>query len=127
MVPPLVAINAKYYGRKVALYVACIMYISIILTALIFHLLFSTLGITPESGRQIADVAQFKLDYTFWMNIVFAGIAALAVWLHKQHVKEHLKEKKQPEMKEIGTKQIIVYLFILILSGGLVSYFVNVF
>ena len=61
MVPPLVAINAKYYGRKVALYVACIMYISIILTALIFHLLFSTLGITPESGRQIADVAQFKL------------------------------------------------------------------
>jgi uncharacterized protein len=33
MVPPLVRVNAKYYGWKLALYIAGTMYVSIVLTA----------------------------------------------------------------------------------------------
>jgi len=40
MVPPLVAVNIKYYGKKVAFYIAVIMYISIVFTALILNGIF---------------------------------------------------------------------------------------
>ena len=69
MVPPLVKINAKYYGWRVALYIAGIMYISIVVTALALHYGFLALGITPESEREIGEVARFKVDYTLFMNI----------------------------------------------------------
>ena len=49
MVPPLVAINAKYDGKRVALYIAGVMWVSIVLTATLLHALFSAVGITPES------------------------------------------------------------------------------
>ncbi len=122
MVPPLVAINAKYYGLKVALYIAAIMYVSIIITAVILHISFAMLGITPQSGQQITEVAQFKLDYTFWMNIVFMGVAILAVSLHRQHVKEHKQGKMEHGSSKLSIKRLTVYLFIAILSCGLLLY-----
>jgi MFS family permease len=122
MVPPLVAINAKYYGMKVALYIAGIMFVSIILTAVILHVTFAILGITPESGRQVTEIAQFKLDYTFWLNIVFAGLAILSVWLHKQHVRQHVAETGDSSENGLSFKRMMVYLFIALLAGGLASY-----
>ncbi|MEJ2471628.1 MAG: permease, partial [Desulfuromonadales bacterium] len=35
MVPPLVAVNAKYYGWRLALYIAGIMFVAIVITALL--------------------------------------------------------------------------------------------
>ncbi|MCA9434059.1 MAG: permease, partial [Candidatus Omnitrophica bacterium] len=57
MVPPLVMVNKKYYGWRVALYIAVIMFISIVATALILHTAFTLLGLTPESGKKAGDVA----------------------------------------------------------------------
>ena len=82
MVPPLVEINAHYYGRRVALYIAGVMYVSIVCTALVLHYSFALLGVLPESTRAVRDVAQFKLDYTFWMNLVAAGLAGWLAWLN---------------------------------------------
>jgi hypothetical protein len=48
------------------------------------HMIFGVLGIVPESSRQVSDVARFELDYTFYLNIVFAIVAAVMVWLHRQ-------------------------------------------
>jgi uncharacterized protein len=80
MVPPLVEINARYYGWRVALYIAAVMYVSIVLTAILLHYAFAMLGLTPESSRAVKDVAQFKIDYTFWMNLVALGLMG---WLMK--------------------------------------------
>jgi hypothetical protein len=122
MVPPLVHINAKYYGWKVALYIAGIMYISIVLTALILNGLFSVLGIVPESARVVSEITQFKIDYTFWMNIVFAIIAAALIWLNKAYLKNH--PMKMMKMEGAGRlKKAAVTLFILINAAGL-SFFV---
>ncbi|HCI72259.1 MAG TPA: permease, partial [Balneola sp.] len=74
MVPPLVHINAKYYGWKVALYIAGIMFVSIVATALILNSAFSFFGIIPESAKVVQEVTQFKIDYTFWMNIAFTMV-----------------------------------------------------
>ncbi|MDX1501256.1 MAG: hypothetical protein R3325_02755 [Thermoanaerobaculia bacterium] len=59
MVPPLVAVNAKSYGKRVALYIAGVMLVSIVATALVLHYAFAALGITPESGRAIEHVSRF--------------------------------------------------------------------
>ena len=83
MVPPLVEINARYYGWRIALYIAAVMYVSIVCTALILHYSFALLGITPQSARAVKDVAQFKLDYTFWMNLAALGLVGWLAWLNR--------------------------------------------
>lgn len=81
MVPPLVKVNAKYYGWRVALYIAGIMYVSIVTTAIILHYGFLWTGLTPESSRQAADIVQFKIDYTFYLNIAAIGLVGGMLWL----------------------------------------------
>lgn len=92
MVPPLVAVNARYYGWCVALYIAAVMYVSIVCTALILHYSFALLGVTPESARAVKDVAQFKLDYTFWMNLVAVGLVGWLAWLNHAWHRENQAE-----------------------------------
>ena len=53
MVPPLVAINAKYYGRRVALYIAGVMWVSIVVTAMTLH------GSSPCSASSPRAVGRF--------------------------------------------------------------------
>ena len=97
MVPPLVAVNAKYYGWRVALYIAGVMYVSIVVTALLLSALFGLLGITPESGRQVTEIVQFEADYTLWLNLVFVVVAALLVWLSRRHAARHGRMEHEME------------------------------
>jgi len=118
MVPPLVHINAKYYGWRVALYIAGVMYISIVLTALILNGLFTVFGIVPESARVVSEITQFKIDYTFWMNIAFTFIAGALLWLNKMYLQNH--DMKMMKMEGGGKlKKGAVVLFILINLIGL--------
>jgi len=118
MVPPLVHINAKYYGWRVALYIAGVMYISIVFTALILNGLFTFFGIVPESARVVSEITQFKIDYTFWMNIVFTVIAGILIWLNKRYLQNH--KMKMIDMEGGGKlKNAAVSLFILINLVGL--------
>ncbi len=125
MVPPLVMINAKYYGWRVALYIAVVMFVSIVLTALAMHYSFAALGITPESSRRVEDVAQFALDYTFYMNVVFVLLAAGLIWLHKRHCREAKSSMDHEMGEEIGMKRIIALLFLVVLLVGLVVFLVT--
>jgi len=121
MVPPLVHINAKYYGWRVALYIAGIMYVSIVATALILNGLFSLLGIVPESARVVSEITQFKIDYTFWMNIGFTVIAGVLVWLHKKYKQSH--GMKMIDMEGGGKiKKVAVTIFIIINVLGLAAF-----
>jgi uncharacterized protein len=120
MVPPLVKINAKYYGWRVALYIAAVMYVSIVFTAMILDLLFSGLNILPESTRSIKETAQFAVDYTLWMNILFIAIAVGLVVLHRQHVANNNMEKHK-DGGNLTMKRAVVYFFIAVLFGGLMS------
>jgi hypothetical protein len=95
MVPPLVEINARYYGWRVALYIAAVMYASIVCTALILHYGFAVLGVTPESERAVKEVAQFKLDYTFWMNLAAVGLVVWLSWLNRSWHRHNKKEAMQ--------------------------------
>jgi uncharacterized membrane protein YraQ (UPF0718 family) len=89
MVPPLVAVNARYYGWRVALYIAGVMFVSVVVTAVALHIAFDALGITPESGRAVDEVTRFAVDYTFWLNLAMAGLASWLVWLSRRGSKGH--------------------------------------
>jgi uncharacterized membrane protein YraQ (UPF0718 family) len=120
MVPPLVKVNAKYYGWRVALYIAGIMYVSIIVTAIILHYGFLWLGMMPESSREAGDVAQFKLDYTFYMNLIAVALAGVMLWLRRRHrqMGDGGGHDHDHGGGGIGVQDVVTGLFILLLLGG---------
>lgn len=122
MVPPLVMINAKYYGKKIALYIAGIMYISIVATALILHNIFALFSIIPESSKKVEDIAQFAFDYTFFLNIGFVITAIILIWLAKKY-KETTNTKRGMDMPGSSkTKRVIALLFAIIVFAGLIIF-----
>ncbi|MBD3157100.1 hypothetical protein GF369_04710 [Candidatus Peregrinibacteria bacterium] len=74
-VPPAIKINARYYGWPFALYIALITALSAIITGIAVHVLFGALGMLPTHANNIQELAAFKIDYTFWLNIVALCIA----------------------------------------------------
>ena len=120
MVPPLVKVNAKYYGWRVALYIAGIMYVSIIATAIILHYGFYWLDLMPETSREAGEVAQFALDYTFYMNLVAVALTAVMLWLRRRHRRLGGGEGVHDHDGNggIGVQDVVTGVFILALLGG---------
>lgn len=128
MVPPLVKINAKYYGWRVAFYIAAVMYASVVATALILHYGFYFTGLTPESARRVEHIAQFELDYTLVLNAIAVGLVGLMIYLRHVH-RTHQAEGRGGHHHDHdhggggwGVQDVVTYLFIAILLGGLISY-----
>jgi hypothetical protein len=130
LVPPMVRVNAKYYGWRLALYIAGVMYVSIVITALIMHFAYSILHILPESNRAIAEVTRFNVDYTFWLNGICLLVAVILIYLHLKD-KQYRKHKEHSHGQHQGhdhhkasPKRIIVFCFTLILIGGAITQFI---
>jgi hypothetical protein len=106
MVPPLVAVNAKYYGWKTATYIAGIMYASIVLTAITLHYTFAVLDVMPTSAREVEEVAQFKIDYSFWMNIFAVLVTGVLIFSHHRYIKikkmDMIDDSKGLNLKKIA-------------------------
>ncbi len=56
-----------------------VMYFSIVCTVLLLHYSYAFMEITAKSANQLKDISQFKLDYTFWLNVVAIGLVG---WLN---------------------------------------------
>jgi uncharacterized membrane protein YraQ (UPF0718 family) len=127
MVPPLVATNAEYYGWKTALYIAGIMFVSIVTTALLLNGTFTLLGWVPEGARQIAELTQFKIDYTFWMNVVSVIVVGVHVYLRRQHRRMHEDGHGGHDhgSEGLSLKRAVVYVFIAVLLAGLAAFVVT--
>lgn len=87
MVPPLVRVNARYYGWKTALYIAAVMYVSIVITALGLHYCYMLIGIMPQSSRDIAEVSSFEINYTLFLNMAAFALAGGLIWLSRRKQK----------------------------------------
>jgi hypothetical protein len=124
MVPPLVAVNAKYYGWKTAIYIAVIMYVSIVLTAITLHYAFAVLDVMPTSARKVEEVAQFKIDYSFWLNIFALLVTGVLVFSHQRYMK--IKKMDMKDASEgLSFKKVATYLTLLILIGGFFVFLLN--
>ncbi len=90
IVLPLLDVYRRYYGWKMAVYIAAVFYATMVVAALIMDVAFNALGWSPQSRPDMhAEMVHFSLDYTFWLNIAF-GLLALALFaLVRRHPMEH--------------------------------------
>lgn len=110
-----------------ALYIAGIMYVSIMATALILNGAFALLGLIPEGKSDVAQLTQFKLDYTFFLNMVAALIAAaqgVLSWQQKKHA-DSGSNHDHDDGEGLSVKRLATYVFLVLLAGGLVAYVVT--
>ncbi|MDX1682052.1 MAG: permease [Phycisphaeraceae bacterium] len=130
MVPPLVKVNARYYGWRVAIYLAGVMYVSMVTTALLLHYGLLMMEIDVSSTRRMDEVTRFKLDYTFWMNVVAVGVVGLMLWLRSrggeesgddhEHDQEHDHEEDH-DGGGVELQDIVTWLALALVGGGLIA------
>jgi len=108
------------------LYIAGIMYASIVATALILHYLFYFTGLTPESSRKIETVTQFAIDYSFYLNLAAIVVTGCMLYLSKQHKLRMASKSKHQHHDHGGSgldlQGIVTWIFIAVLAGGLLSW-----
>ena len=92
IVPPALKINARYYGFNFAAYLAFIFTVSAIIAGVGVHVVFGLLGILPEGAKTIDELSKFKLDYTFYLNIVSIVLAAGLYYLKRQSKDLHVHD-----------------------------------
>lgn len=80
---PVIRVHARFYGWKMAGYVAALFLAALIITAIAVHYGFVWLGVDAQSASKglIDPEDRFAIDYTFWLNLVFLGLTAAFGWL----------------------------------------------
>ena len=84
IVLPIVAAYRKYYGTAFALRITALMFLTMALAALAVDVLFSAVGLIPDTRPSTKDVfGSIEVDYKLVLNavatIVFAALLALTV------------------------------------------------
>ncbi|TWT35342.1 putative permease [Posidoniimonas corsicana] len=82
---PVLRINAKYYGWKMAMYILAVFLVVLVTASLLLHYGFAALSLLPEGGSResVEPAERFKFDYTFFLNLVFLAISVGLGWLKK--------------------------------------------
>lgn len=77
IVLPVLRIQARYYGWKMALYILGVFLLILVTAALVMHYAFAMLGMLPDSqsAKQVADREFFAIDYTLALNTAFIALS----------------------------------------------------
>lgn len=123
---PILRINAKYYGWKMSIFILFLLFTALVGASLILHYSFDLMNLLPDPSQvTIADSDYFKIDYTFFLNILFLIISGFFVYFG------FFKQKDVIQMKEMAPKSkllenVLKYLAIVcylwILGGILIKY-----
>jgi hypothetical protein len=126
---PVLRINAKYYGWKMSFFIVFLLFTSLIGTSLALHYGFDFLNLLPDaSAKNIVENDHFKLDYTFYLNMVFLVISGILIYLGFFRGKEVMHHKEMAPKSPVLEK-ILKYLALISyvwLAGGMVIHFINV-
>lgn len=120
---PVLRIQAKYYGWKMACYILVVFLAILVATSLIMHYSFDLLGMLPDpsSAKNVTDRTIFKVDYTFFLNILFAVLSAgFLIWKAKL---SGLSAKKHQRLSEKILFVLAIVAFIWLAVGCLLSVF----
>jgi uncharacterized membrane protein YraQ (UPF0718 family) len=86
IVLPLLDVYRRYYGWKMAAYIAAVFYATMVIAALVMDLAFNALGWIPKTHPNVqAEMVRFSINYTFWLNLLFGFIALGLVVLAKRN------------------------------------------
>ena len=90
IVLPLLDVYRRYYGWKMAAYIAAVFYATMVVSALIMDVAFNALGWIPATRPDVhAQMVQFSLNYTFWLNVVFDLLAVVLFIVARRHPMGH--------------------------------------
>jgi len=84
IVLPIVVAYRKYYGTAFALRITALMFVTMVLAALVIHLVFGALGLIPDTRPTTNDVfGSIEVDYKLALNavatVVFVALIALTL------------------------------------------------
>jgi hypothetical protein len=86
IVLPLLDVYRRYYGWRMAAYIAAVFFATMVLSALVMDVVFTGVGLVPQPNPDIrAEVMRFGLNYTFWLNIVFGAVTVWLWLLNRRH------------------------------------------
>ena len=124
---PVLRINAKYYGWKMALFILFLLFTSLVGASLFLHYSFDLLELLPEPSQvTIQDTEYFKFNYTFYLNILFLFISGWLIYLG--FFKKKDIEFKMGEMapKSVILEKILKYLafvsYLWLIGGIIIKY-----
>jgi len=83
VVLPVLRIQARYYGWKMALYIAGVFLVILITSAVLMHYAFAATGNlpSPDSVGRISERSFFAVDYTLFLNAIFLVVSGVfVVW-----------------------------------------------
>jgi uncharacterized membrane protein YraQ (UPF0718 family) len=91
IVLPLLDIYRKYFGWRTAAYIGIVFYVTMVLAAIVVDAAFGSLHLIPQPSAHpiTTQLESFSIDYTFWLNLVFAAMA-LYIWrINARHPMHH--------------------------------------
>ena len=122
---PVLRINAKYYGWKLALYILLLLFVSLVITSIGLHYGFAFFDLLPDAGLNAQKMDYFKLDYTFYLNLFFLLLTLLFAYLAygKKSGKQHHHSMADKGNFELILKGLAYLSFLWLIGGVLVKYF----
>lgn len=84
LIIPLVLIYRKYFGKRAAIYITAIFFVSMAGAGILVDLLFGALGWVPDGPRPQNAMTEmaFAWNYTTWLDLIAICGGGLLVWLH---------------------------------------------
>jgi len=76
---PILNIYRKYYGWRMAAFIAAAFYVTMVVAGYAVELLFKLLHLVPSQRNASVMEAHISWNYTTWLNIVFLLVAALLI------------------------------------------------
>jgi len=83
---PVLNVYRKYYGLRVMWYIFAVFFVTMAASGFLMEELFKALSIIPNvvEGQGAAEQSYFKLDYTFYLNLIAFGISAFLYWVYRK-------------------------------------------
>lgn len=125
---PVLRINAKYYGWKMALFILFLLFTALVGASLVLHYAFDLFSMLPDPLQvKIQEQEYFKINYTFFLNIAFLMISGYLIYLgfFKKNVKHSMSEMapKSPLLESV-LKYAAFVCYIWLAGGLMVKFFV---
>jgi uncharacterized protein len=80
IIAPILNIYRKYYGLRMAAFLALVLYVTMVAAGLAVEFLFQGIGIVPTERNAKVEMATVTWNYTTYLNIVFLTLAAVLIW-----------------------------------------------
>ena len=123
---PILRINAKYYGWKMALFILFLLFTALVGASLVLQYTFDFMSILPDPSQvSVKDSDYFKMNYTFFLNLVFLAVSGYLIYLgfFKRKDIMHMKEMAPKSRKLEKSLKYIAFICYIWLAGGLIVKF----